>query len=288
MNAMRNLIVLLAFCAATATYARESKDTLVIDHPDRVTVIDNDSLLKVQVNGRENDKHYSYSAMLQTVDSNYVSTSTIGNDWGFNIGGIRSSKEKKSYHSIESHLFLGLVSAPGAADNLPFNTQSSWELWWLITDYMDSPWRNDHFLSVGFGIDWRNYRMTGRQQFVKGDDGILSVAVLPQGSEPMFSSIKVFSLTFPLRYHYYKKGWGFSVGPVVNINTYSSIKTRYKLDGEKMKNIAKNVHHQPITVDFMATFTNPFVDLYVKYSPCNVLDQNYGFKFQSLSFGIYF
>ena len=149
-----------------------------------------------------------------------------------------------------------------------------------------------HYLSVGFGLDWRNYRMTNQHRFVKDDNGNISVEGYPNGSNPKFSRIKVLSLTVPFQYHYYLKGnsfiKGFSFGPVLNFNTYSSIKTRYSVNGEKQKEFAKDLHKNPVTVDFMVKLRMKYFGFYAKYSPCNVLDTTYGPKFKSVSFGVYF
>lgn len=111
---------------------------------------------------------------------------------------------------------------------------------------------------------------------------------LPEGTSPKFSRIKVYSLNFPIRYQYQARNFGFSLGPILNFNAYASIKTKYKLDGDKKKEMAKNIHPTPITVDFMGTISTPIMDFYVKYSPCNVLQSDYGLKFKSLSIGFMF
>lgn len=129
--------------------------------------------------------------------------------------------------------------------------------------------------------------MTNRQRFIKSDDGVVSVADYPEDSDPKFSRIKVFSVNFPLRYHYYHNDFGFSVGPVLNLNTYGSIKTKYLLHGGEFKDVSKNIHQTRFTVDFMATIYLKEISFYVKYSPNNVLETIYGPKFKSLSFGIF-
>ena len=78
-----------------------------------------------------------------------------------------------------------------------------------------------------------------------------------------------------------------SAGPVLNLNTHSSLKTRYKIDGQKYKDKANDARVNPVTVDFMGIIETPIIDLYLKYSPCNVLKTDYAPKFQSLSLGIY-
>ncbi len=280
------IIAIIASCSAHAAVT-PARDTVIVDHPRKVVVISTDSLLKVKVMGSAKDSTYLYESSLQNVDSNFVSTSTISSDWGFSIGGIGRKSNTEYYSQVESHFLLGFNAPMGAPANMPLKAFESWELWWIIADASTAPWHNGHRFSAGIGVDWRNYRMLDRNQFVKADDGTVSVAPLPEGCDPKFSRIKVFSLTIPLRYHYYYKEWGFSLGPVLNFNTYASIKTRYRLNGEKQKEVYKDIHPSPFTIDFMGTVTTPVIDFYVKYAPCHVLNPSYGPKFHSLSFGIY-
>ena len=71
-----------------------------------------------------------------------------------------------------------------------------------------------------------------------------------------------------------------------NFNTHASLKTRYKLDGESYKITDNNIHQTPVTVDLQASFQCKIIGIYVKYSPCQILDAAYGPKFSALSAGI--
>ena len=73
---------------------------------------------------------------------------------------------------------------------------------------------------------------------------------------------------------------------MINFNTYASIKTRYNKDGVKMKEIEKNINQRKITFDWMGVIDTHEVDLYIKYSPNDVLKEG-NVKFRSLTFGLY-
>ena len=63
-------------------------DTLVVEKPNKVTIITTDSLQHILVEGEKDDPNYAYSNTLQIVDSNYVGSSSI--DKGdFIIGFLR-------------------------------------------------------------------------------------------------------------------------------------------------------------------------------------------------------
>lgn len=86
--------------------------------------------------------------------------------------------------------------------------------------------------------------------------------------------------------HEFENKLGFSLGAIVNFNTHASLKTRYNLGDEKVKLTDNNIHQTPVTVDFQVSISCKAVGIYVKYSPCNILDTSYGPKFSALSAGI--
>ena len=266
-------------------------DTIVVEKPQKVTIVTTDSLQHILVEGKENNPDYTYSNTLQIVDSNYVSTSSI-NKGDFTIGFKWPYQQERANSAaytfdVVTHWAMGYVNGPGMPKPADLNMGNSAELWFIL-DTEWRPWKNRHVFSLGVGADWRNYRMEGNFRFMKDAEDRNVIGKLPEGAEPKFSRVKVFSLNFPFRYHYRTKHFGFSLGPVININSYASVKTRYKLNGNKYKEKEKNIHPTPITLDFMGTITTPIVNFYVKYSPCNVLQADYGLTFRSFSIGVIF
>lgn len=284
---MRHIILLMAAFIAIATHASEKSDTMVVEKPRTITVISNDSLLKISIDGTATNPSYHYDAMLRAVDSNYVSSETLGRDFEFGIGTFGKHKKTMPQSSLNLRFLIGSNGANGGPAELSTQYGTIGEIgFWF--DYQRRPWRNGHCFSIGYGLDWRKYRMTNRWQFVKADNGNVSLQQLDPQAEPKFSRILLTNFMFPIQYGYTHKGWGFSLGPVLNINTYSSILTKYRLDGVKHKEKHKKIHPTKLTVDFMGTLATPWLDFYFKYNPCNVLDSTYGPEFQSLSFGVLF
>ena len=287
---MKKIFVCMALAFSMAAKATPTdNDTVIVERPKKVRIITGDSVQSVEVWGKEGNQTFHYVSNIQLVDSNYVSTSAINDDtWSFSIAGFSKPGRKKSRTECSTHLAVGFnnaVGMPTGADIQPFK---SWEFWWIVTDWTYRPWRNNHFLSMGLGLDWRNYRMTDDLRFVK-DNRSVALDNYPAGSSPQFSRIKVFSVNLPIRYGYEGKWFGFSLGPVINFNTYGSLKTRYEKDGHQLKDVDKDVRITPVTVDFMGTFSIRGVpDFYFKYSPCNLLRDGYGPKFRTLSFGLMF
>ena len=72
---MKRLLFAAMMVTATTVFAAEN-DTLIIEKPQRVTIITNDSLQSIRVKGKEGDNHFDYQNTIQLIDSNYVSTET--------------------------------------------------------------------------------------------------------------------------------------------------------------------------------------------------------------------
>lgn len=292
---MKRILFLTLMAAATTAFAAEN-DTLVIEKPQRVTIITGDSLQSIRVKGKEGDNSFDYQNTIQLIDSNYVSTETYNKSlWDLMPFGKKKDCEKRGnmQFALIASFSVGFTTAVGAADGVNIPVGPSWEFMWDIAQIQIRPWKErNHYFYTGFGLDWRNYRMTDQNRFVEQPDGRIVTTPYPQGSNPDFSRIKVLSLTVPFTYGFFpfKQGLfrGFEIGPVLNFNVYSSIKTRYSIDGEKQKDITKGLHRNPVTVDLMVKLQMKYFNIYAKYSPCNVLDTAYGPKFRSVSFGVGF
>ena len=289
------ILLLLAISATANAVEVSENDTLTILKPRKVRIITGDSIQKIKVYGREGEDKYTYESKILLVDSNYVSEESINKDtWTFDF--IKSKSHGTGYplkqRNLSSRLGFGLCYGANADYKGPQSVGSSWEIMWTIAEIEKYGYGKHNGFSIGFGVNWRNFRIDGRSKFVKLDDGTITEEGLPAGYDNDFSRIKVFSLTIPVMWKYRTKSVTFGLGPVLNINTYASIKNRYwDADGEKHKQIFKKIHQRPITVDIMAevSFHNWF-SIYGKFSPMTILNSTYAndVNFQPVSFGIYF
>lgn len=289
------ILLLLAISATANAVEVSENDTLTILKPKKVRIITGDSIQKIKVYGREGEDKYTYESKILLVDSNYVSEQSINKEtWSFDF--VKSKSHGTGYplkqKNLSSRLGFGLCYGANADYKGPQSVGSSWEIMWTIAEIEKYGYGKHNGFSIGFGINWRNFRMDGRSKFVKLDDGTITEENLPAGYDNDFSRIKVFSLTIPVMWKYRTKQVTFGLGPVFNINTYASIKNRYwDADGEKHKQMFKKIHQRPITVDIMAevSFHNWF-SIYGKFSPMTILNSTYAndVNFQPVSFGIYF
>lgn len=291
---MKKLMISMALAALTTTAGAQENDTIVIHNPKKVTIVTGDSLQRIIVSGKEGDDKFTYQNTIRLVDSNYVSTTRIGRDrWelipSVKVGKKKDDTEGRTYdNAISAHFGIGFTAPTKADARTDFSTFKSWEIFATIAQwdhYFERRHRNS--VSLGFGIDWKNYRMTGDTRFVKAPDGNIALDTYPLQVSPDFSRIKVFSLTANLGFtHSFDKDFWIGFGPVVNFNVYGSILTEYSMYGDDIKRKEKDIRQRPITIDWMLRLGIMGVPFYLKYSGDNVLKDG-GVKFRSLSFGLY-
>lgn len=192
---------------------------------------------------------------------------------------------KPSFWLDRPNLGVALLQAR-SSDPYDFDIQNSYEI--FVNVELDS-WRLSRrsSLALGLGVDWKNFVMTGRNSIVKGETGEILLTPYPEKSDPRSSKLRLASVAMPLTYSCaFGQGYGFTLGPVLNVNAYSSIVNKYSLDGEKQKDKYKKVHCNTFTVDLMFQLNIKDITLFVKYCPVPLMDKSYWPEWQYASAGI--
>ena len=282
---MKKLFIILALAGSlSASAATEDVDTVVIKNAREVTIITGDSVQKITVRGREGQPGYVYRSAIEYNSDSFSRTRSVYQSPKVSLHGRKDSTNVEG----TAHLAFGVNIPMDAHENVDISPFRSWEIWFipLQTDFYLSRAHKD-FISLGLGFDWRNYRMKNETCFMLVGDEVVGLGTYPQGSKPKFSRVKTFSINVPLLYsHKFDRDWGIGLGGVFNWNTYASIKTEFKQDGGTHKFVDKKIGQRKFTVDAMAVLYNPLFDLYVKYSPQDVLKEP-GVNFSALTVGIY-
>lgn len=278
-------LLTLALAALPAAAALPEDTVVTVTRPDSVILLQSDSTVHLSIYGREDDDTYRFDYDKKFSPEGRVVTHQKTSGLDFTLPFLRPEGQRgKSYFSMGGVGF-GFVNALGAPDPMNVNMAASYEVFADLLTY--GRYVGPHAdLSIGFGINWRNYRMNGRTRFVMNGDCI-GLSPYPDGADIDFSRIKVFSLTFPFRYtQHLSKHFTYSLAAILNVNTYASLKTHYTLDGEKHHSVFKDIRQTPVTVDFMGQVQFHSVGLYVKYSPCRMLNTDFSPDFSHLSAGI--
>lgn len=277
---------------AVAAHAELTNDTtIIVNNPEQIKIKQSDKSLSVEVKGSKANPDYLYSTTLSCGEDALVVTEEKSREFNFNFPFAKNKDSHQRYKSeIQMGGFgFGMVNALNTPSDMKVDMGASYEF--MISNLLAwqyRPWNNGTAFSLGFGLDWRNYRMTGKTQFIKSNNDLI-LGNYPDNADIKFSRIKVFSLTASFTFvqqinHDIKIG----VGPVINFNTHASLKTRYKLNGDNIKIMDENIHQTPVTVDFMGSISFKSIGLYFKYSPSNVLKTDFGPKFSSMSTGLIF
>ena len=289
---MKKLLVLALslLIGGLGCYANTLQDTIiVVKNPNQVTIEKTRNSMSVKVEGSADNPNYYYSQKMEVDSTAAVITEEKNADWDFTIPfvGKKNEKRKCRMNLCVGGFGFGMVNAVDAPDDMNVDMGESYELMWdnmLKFNYYVVPYTTS--ISMGFGMTWRNYRMTGRTRFIKEGDNLI-LGAYPENSEIKFSRLKVFSLTVPFMINQsLSRNIVLSVGPVINFNTHASLKTRYTLNGEKVKEKSNNIHHNRMTIDLMAKLRFRSIGVYAKYSPSDVLNTEFGPKFRSFSTGI--
>ena len=175
-----------------------------------------------------------------------------------------------------------LVSeSSGAFD---FSPQNSLEFWGFVPI---SHVKGRHSLTFGPGIGFKNFGITGNKAMKMTDEGDITIGQFKDGAIPRISRLTIFSLNMPIFYSLgFGRGYGITLGPVVNFNASSSIVNKYTFDGDKKKDKYKYAHCNLVTVDVMAQLNLRDVSIYGRYSPMSVMDKKYWPEFSTWSVGV--
>ena len=289
-------LIALALLTTSAMAQQEvTRETFL--QPNEVIIENSSDSLSITIHGRQGEPNFHYNHTVVLAQNEVVVTRERRTDIiEFNIPfGTKKKKEKKSrnnynYPRIEGTMRgfgVGFVDALETPAGMSVDMGASYELMApSIFEWAWYPGRSSFNLSIGIGLNWKNYRMTDRNRFIPSGNDIL-IGPYPEGAAIEFSRLKVFSWMVPMLMSYEFNDWvELRLGPVVNINTHASLKTRYSLNGDGKKETHDLQHYNRLTVDLMGAVCIKGLAYYVKYSPCEVLDIDYGPNFKGISTGL--
>lgn len=291
---MRKIYTLVAFAwIATSALAQQEATTKTFLQPEKVTIENTSDSMSIVIKGRQGEPDFEYSRTIHMAQDEVVVTRerrTASIEFSIPFG----NKKKKGRNNGRPHsdvtmrgFGIGFVDALDAPKGMNVDMGASYELMApSIFEWAWYPGRTSFNVSIGIGLNWKNFRMTDRNRFIPEGNDIV-IGAYPEGAAIEFSRLKVFSWMVPLLASYQFNDWlELRLGPVVNINTHASLKTRYSLEGKGKKETHNLQHYNRLTVDLMGAVCIKGLGFYVKYSPCDVLDIDYAPGFKGISSGL--
>jgi hypothetical protein len=203
-----------------------------------------------------------------------------------NDGGIKLADDS----NWKMHLYVGLDIPTGVPDGVDFAPFRSWEIGLTVAQYEYTPKNSKTTLSAGFGVDWRNYTLSGHDKmFIKNANDIVGVYDRKGDVSELASRISTTSLSLPLMVKQsFSKDFAVSLGAQLNWNFYSRVNNYYEMGDDEIDVQTKKIGERPITVDVLGMLHFGDFAVYCKYSPMSVLKKDKGPDFKSLAVGFYF
>ena len=174
-------LLTLALAALPAAAALPEDTVVTVTRPDSVILLQSDSTVHLSIYGREDDDTYRFDYDKKFSPEGRVVTHQKTSGLDFTLPFLRPEGQRgKSYFSMGGVGF-GFVNALGAPDPMNVNMAASYEVFADLLTY--GRYVGPHAdLSIGFGINWRNYRMNGRTRFVM-NGGCIGLSPYPDGAD---------------------------------------------------------------------------------------------------------
>ncbi len=281
---------LLAVALTASAQQKENNDTIIsVTNAKNIVITESKSGLKVAINGTDTDSTYTSTYEEKYADGTVIKSRQIfSSPWNRKTTGRTEMKF--------GGLMLGFVNAPGMPHDIDIEMSKSYEIGILNligVEFKDKSLQNS--LSVGFGLNWKNYRTTKDTRFAPRYNEGLKIVDYPEGCKAKFSRIKIFSVTLPVIYkHTFTKNkhgnskFAVSAGAILNYNTHGSMASSWLNDeGNEVKESTNYISHKKFTVDVIGMInitTN--LGIYAKYCPMTTLKDNAGLDFRTFSTGI--
>ena len=295
---MKNpILLLLAIFSIMPSFSTE-RDTTVIFNQKEILIKDSSEIVSVTVyeNGNKYNKYYES----RHIDGKKQTSWELSESVSFPFSDLISGKKKDKRKRFDPHwsgIGFGFCNAMGrgmkfldSPTGISLDFSGSFEIFWNFVTIFTPIHRDNWGFITGIGLDWRNYVMNDNRYFTK-QNGQIKIVPCPEGTHLDFSRLKTVDLTIPLLIEWQTRTFlhgplFFSLGPVIGIKTYSSMKTKSTVGNEKVQHFNKNIKVNPINLDIMAQGGYGTFGFYVKLSPFNIMQQSHAPEMRSFSAGV--
>lgn len=293
--------LLLSVTGAKASVTAEPDTVLIVNNPSQITITESPTAISLSVKGTADDPSFMTSFTNEYQPDAMVTVRQRFTPPPF-ITVSNNTKIDTDYSphalSLLSGIHAGFCTPLNGPSDMPVEMGKSFEIGIdQLISYSVAFNKNRSFLSIGLGVNWRNYRMTANTRFIVDETtGDVTTGNYPEGTESRYSRLKLFSLTVPVLWTQKfpvrmigKSTLALKFGAILNWNSHASAVSCWNdPDGNSVKQGTKHIHQRPFTVDIMAAVRiAPGTGLYVKYSPMKFFKQGHGPEFTTLSTGIY-
>jgi len=292
-----NKIILIGLLAAAGVFpmsAQESADTVKVIENARNIVItkegDKTTVVAVYENNDGQPLYFRYDVEVNNASGH---DSDFPDNWGMDLPFIRTQCKdfydndygSRTYRYVTGfrHLYWGWRFNYKGNDNV----RNCFEVG--IRDLLGVSWRRRGAeLELGLGVGVKRFLTNDGYAYQKNGDKMMTVAV-GNDMTVRHSTLDVWSFHVPLLYNQ-KMGnhFKFTIGGVVNFNTYATASTEFGTDKKHNKINYKGLQQNLLTVDALMALNLRGIGLYASWSPMKLFKNEYGTALRAWSLGIDF
>ncbi len=286
------LSLIIALLSSGVAFAQtETLDTLInIEKKSKVVITETRSGVTIKVTGNDNGTPFMSSVTTNFGPTSRVNTrqNTLSNKVGKLFSRDLDSSSSFSFSTDRlvdfgswslflNGVCLGLSNPVGQGNPGGLQWSKSIEICWMNAFGIKYRFTPDFSMSFGLGFDWKNYKTTLCDQFINvTDQGTLEWAFTGDEKKIRMSRLKTFAVQFPLLINSRigNSSTNVKFGPILNVNSYSSVKTKYyDEEGKKRTEFMKGLDMKKATFDLFGAITyNDWIGVYVRYSPIKVMN----------------
>lgn len=285
-------IVVALTTTVLCSHAQERTDTVkVIENASSVIVVakDGKTTLDAEFPDKRNREmlHYQYEVNITGL-TDTLRIEEFSDNWGMDLPfvkdkpmNVKDNKVRRYFAAVRRAYWGWRFNYEGKG-----KVKNGWEL--SIPDFLAVAWkwRGAEFeIGAGFGVS-RYSSMDGYFYEKRGDQLILSP--LGEGIEKKESSLEISYFQVPVLYNQYiTKDFMFSLGAIMNLNTYAEATTRLMpYDNQYQTTTYKGLQQNLFTVDAYASVDFWGIGLFAKWSPMKLFNQKFGPELKGFTLGL--
>lgn len=294
MNLRLTNLIALSLMVAFAGMGKEHADTVkVIDNARNVNVIREGNKTSVNAEYRDEDGFpLTYRYEVEVGDAGDTD-SDFSDNWGMDLPFMKPTcpdcdradsdgkVRTRRFVTAMRHMYWGWRFNYGDKAGV----KNCFELG--VRDVLGLMWRRRGAeFEIGFGMGMRRFLAQDGLCFRKEGDAVRLSPADPD-VELRHSRLDVFTFHIPVLYNQtICDELRFSVGGVVNLNTYARIFDETAADGVQLKRHYKGLQQRLLTADAVASLTVGGFGMYASWSPVALFESKYGPGMKAWSIGV--
>lgn len=279
---IRTIIMLACAIMAMNVWAAKSDTLKIINHPDKVTVVEKNGEVSLEVTGYDGDATKSYNYTIKhDKKGNINSTETESRAGRYGIILNKEEDEngeeiKKNFELFTSGFYLGWGHT-NAQGQFHGTTGKTLEVGILNLFGAAYKFGDRNRLSLGVGYQAKYHELKKEYSFTTNPvlgEALQNPTILPfpDGYKSRSSELVVHSIQFPLLYAkgFGNRFWAYA-GCVMNWNHYAYFERNYKIDKTRHNETTTGLDQRKITFDALVGIQHDGFGVYFRYSPQSVL-----------------